>query len=1015
MKKSLLLVVLVFLLSHFYVGAQMIDWCNLEDPGSVSIYNNDTLFILGAIHVAGVTGELEEESPDINAWVGISSENTDPSTWALWTPAYFQYSEGDYDFYRGHFPELSAGTYYVATRFTYLGGDNVYGGYNEEGGGFWDGTENVSGIVTVTDVPGSNCNSPIIVELPIQSPAIFEDQTSCGMVNAYNQTCLGNYDSGQDVIYKLEITEPGILDVEFDPSGTLRTGIALFDDCPNVGECLVYYYDNTANIRYLNAALLPGVYYLMLDQYPIVLNCIESYNLNISFDADICLEPTDLAVFNVLQEEATLSWNPGLGETEWHIIYGESGFDVDSEGILLDTDIISPFTITNMEMNTAYDAYVRAKCNEGLFSEWTGPVSFTTLELCPSPTDVNVDNITQNSATIYWTPEINTDKWNLKLGEPGFDPNQSEEIILVPEITVTHHEFTELTSNTQYEIYIQTVCELELGNWMGPVDFYTECDIITEFPWIETFEDNSEHRNCWTQEFVVGQLAWEFQSGATAGQINNAFYGELNASFFQYSAQLMITKLVSPILDITQIDTPILTFWYAQEEYSWGGETDQNELKVYYRTAPENNWILLEHFDQNITEWTKVGIELPEQSETFQFAFEGIHNYGRDNVVDYVKVKSVNDLPKINEIDIYEEVQDISVGLGTPEHEAIAELVSQITITDTYETEHTVQLDWIIENYNGNALGDYLATGHFNLPGGVYQTDPETELTVHAMVTVWDNPVIQVIDVYNEVNDIEVGYGTTESQAISQLQDQITIQDSHDNEYIVNLVWTIEEYNGQIPGNYNASGAFGLPEGVYQTDPETQLKVFAVITVLEPPVIEVIDVHEEVSDIQVDYGTSEVQAINQLQNHITISDSYSNEHIVNLTWTIEDYNGEIPDDYHATGTFLLPEGVNQTDPETDLVVNAVVTVLEPNFVDGFNRENLKIFPNPNNGNFIISFENGLENMSYEIIDTKGRTIFSELYPDNTGMIEVNLDISPGFYFLKIRHSEYVIIERLVIN
>jgi hypothetical protein len=47
-------------------------------------------------------------------------------------------------------PAISvAGTYYYATRFSLNGGAFLYGGYSLTGGGFWDGTSNVSGVLTV--------------------------------------------------------------------------------------------------------------------------------------------------------------------------------------------------------------------------------------------------------------------------------------------------------------------------------------------------------------------------------------------------------------------------------------------------------------------------------------------------------------------------------------------------------------------------------------------------------------------------------------------------------------------------------------------------------------------------------------------------------------------------------------------------------------------------------------------------------------------------------------------------
>lgn len=81
-----------------------------------------------------------------------------------------------------------------------------------------------------------------------------------------------------------------------------------------------------------------------------------------------------------------------------------------------------------------------------------------------------------------------------------------------------------------------------------------------------------------------------------------------------------------------------------------------------------------------------------------------------------------------------------------------------------------------------------------------------------------------------------------------------------------------------------------------------------------------------VDNVSVAYGTDETAAIAALADSTTITDSEDNNHTVNLSWTITGYSGTTPGDYTAAGTFALPEGVNQTDPETALEVTATVTV-----------------------------------------------------------------------------------------
>lgn len=91
-----------------------------------------------------------------------------------------------------------------------------------------------------------------------------------------------------------------------------------------------------------------------------------------------------------------------------------------------------------------------------------------------------------------------------------------------------------------------------------------------------------------------------------------------------------------------------------------------------------------------------------------------------------------------------------------------------------------------------------------------------------------------------------------------------------------------------------------------------------------------------VDNVSVAYGTDEAAAIAALADTTTITDSEDNNHTVNLSWAITGYSGTTPGDYTAAGTFTLPEGVNQTDPETALEVTATVTVQAEHINPGIN-------------------------------------------------------------------------------
>jgi len=77
-------------------------------------------------------------------------------------------------------------------------------------------------------ITGADCTDPIVIS---SLPANLTGQTNCGMSNTYAATCLGNYDGGEDVMYKLILTAETTVDIALTTT-TTWTGMLLDDSCP---------------------------------------------------------------------------------------------------------------------------------------------------------------------------------------------------------------------------------------------------------------------------------------------------------------------------------------------------------------------------------------------------------------------------------------------------------------------------------------------------------------------------------------------------------------------------------------------------------------------------------------------------------------------------------------------------------------------------------------------------------------------------------------------------------------
>lgn len=126
------------------------DWVNLQFPGSATIQPGENLDVFAQAYIEGVTGQATP-APGVQAWIGYSSNNNNPTEWINWFPADFNGPVGNNDEYMANLGQYltSEGTYYYASRFRLNTGEYFYGGYSETGGGPWDGTTNISGVLTV--------------------------------------------------------------------------------------------------------------------------------------------------------------------------------------------------------------------------------------------------------------------------------------------------------------------------------------------------------------------------------------------------------------------------------------------------------------------------------------------------------------------------------------------------------------------------------------------------------------------------------------------------------------------------------------------------------------------------------------------------------------------------------------------------------------------------------------------------------------------------------------------------
>ena len=173
----------------------------------------------------------------------------------------------------------------------------------------------------------------------------------------------------------------------------------------------------------------------------------------------VCEKPATLAVDGITAHEAVLTWTEGSGT--YNVEYKTSADDnwsVYANGVTGLT-----ITMTNLTQSTAYQARVQSVCGNEV-SGWKN-VSFTTLEACPTPTDLTATTVPGNGteAILSWTETGDATSWQIILND---DENNL--------ISANTNPFTltNLTPETAYTAQVRAYCNsVDQSNWSNTVTF----------------------------------------------------------------------------------------------------------------------------------------------------------------------------------------------------------------------------------------------------------------------------------------------------------------------------------------------------------------------------------------------------------------------------------------------------------------------------------------------------------------------------------------------------------------
>ena len=448
------------------------------------------------------------------------------------------------------------------------------------------------------------------------------------------------------------------------------------------------------------------------------------------------------------------------------------------------------------------------------------------------------------------------------------------------------------------------------------------------------------------------------------------------AFFYSNNYNYDTASIISPSMDLTGLTNPKVTFNYTQQ--SWAG--DQDELRVFYRDGANGTWVELAAYTTEVTAWTEVTLDLPNPSADYYVGFQGTSGYGYGVTVD-----------------------DVCIWDAT----AIA-ADWDVSVTDA---DATISIS--VDNFTiGAAGGGYDGHWHYTVDGGsevmVYDTNDVVETGLangtHTLVAWLTDDNHQALD---PVVEETITFTTHDGMAAIPWSDDFETGD-------FSAGWTSFEAAG-APTSYwdtgqyvnNTSGGSWSAQHPYSTDGTHD-------SYLISPTFDL----SGSSDVVVSYSEYIEWATWADTHSVLYSEDYSGD-VDTATWVV--LNDVIPagDTWHDSGPYALPT--------TGTTVNIAfrytgydgsnwfiddVSVWSTLSIDDVDTLDMRIYPNPVDGNFvtILSPVNGTKYI--QVFDVMGKRVMDTTINNDT--LDVS-SINSGFYMIKVTIDGQSKISKLVVR
>lgn len=163
-------------------------------------------------------------------------------------------------------------------------------------------------------------------------------------------------------------------------------------------------------------------------------------------------------------------------------------------------DLTTNYTeyIVDFNAYAGTDTYIGIRMNAPQQSSiFIDNVIWEAIPTCPNVTQVSVQSVTSDTATIGWSDGGSETSWDIAVGlatvtDPSTLPFENTDISGT-------YTATNLLASTNYKVWVRSVCGTDTGVWVGPALFTTDCNPVAGFS--ENFDTTTVPAlpSCWSK------------------------------------------------------------------------------------------------------------------------------------------------------------------------------------------------------------------------------------------------------------------------------------------------------------------------------------------------------------------------------------------------------------------------------------------------------------------------------------------------------------------------------------